>query len=103
VVRHIFQAYPVWIYTQSNITSITFNILLTSCDIFGYKFGVRHNALTISATNRRNESKHTSNRMSKILHRVLSWFWGALAATFNVPHLCADETLLCIETSSNFM
>jgi hypothetical protein len=24
VVRHIFQAYPVWIYTQSNITSIIF-------------------------------------------------------------------------------
>jgi hypothetical protein len=23
VVRHIFQACPVWIYTQSNITSIT--------------------------------------------------------------------------------
>jgi hypothetical protein len=24
VVRHIFQACPVWIYTQSNITSIIF-------------------------------------------------------------------------------
>jgi hypothetical protein len=23
VVRHIFQACPVWIYTQSNITSVT--------------------------------------------------------------------------------
>jgi hypothetical protein len=28
VVRHIFQACPVWIYTQSNITSIK---LVTSC------------------------------------------------------------------------
>ena len=25
VVRHIFQAWPVWIYTQSNITSIIFS------------------------------------------------------------------------------
>ena len=24
VARHIFQAFPVWIYTQSNITSIIF-------------------------------------------------------------------------------
>ena len=27
VVRHIFQACPVWLYTQSNITSITFEML----------------------------------------------------------------------------
>jgi hypothetical protein len=27
VVRHIYQACPVWIYTQSNITSINFVIL----------------------------------------------------------------------------
>jgi hypothetical protein len=26
VVRHIFQAFPVWIYTQSNITSIIINV-----------------------------------------------------------------------------
>jgi hypothetical protein len=26
VARHIFQAYPVWIYTQSNITSILLTI-----------------------------------------------------------------------------
>jgi hypothetical protein len=26
VVRHIFQACPVWIYTQSNITNIKYNL-----------------------------------------------------------------------------
>ena len=30
VVRHIFQACPVWIYTQSNITSIIFIMLVRS-------------------------------------------------------------------------
>jgi hypothetical protein len=29
VVRHIFQACPVWIYTQSNITSIILNNIVT--------------------------------------------------------------------------
>jgi hypothetical protein len=29
VVRHIFQACPVWIYTQSNITSIKAELLTT--------------------------------------------------------------------------
>ena len=27
VVRHIFQAFPVWIYTQSNITNIIYDIV----------------------------------------------------------------------------
>jgi hypothetical protein len=27
VARHIFQACPVWIYTQSNITNIVYHIL----------------------------------------------------------------------------
>jgi hypothetical protein len=32
VVRHIFQACPVWIYTQSNITSIIFTTLVLFYD-----------------------------------------------------------------------
>jgi hypothetical protein len=31
VSRHIFQACPVWIYAQSNITQASFNILSISC------------------------------------------------------------------------
>jgi hypothetical protein len=49
VVRHIFQACPVWIYTQSNITSIIFTwlhytntekswLLLDKIDIEGTRF-----------------------------------------------------------------
>jgi uncharacterized protein YdeI (YjbR/CyaY-like superfamily) len=34
VVRHIFQACPVWIYTQSNITSIIIRLLLSLCEIW---------------------------------------------------------------------
>jgi hypothetical protein len=33
VVRHIFQACPVWIYTQSNITSINMHVLLKTNNI----------------------------------------------------------------------
>jgi hypothetical protein len=40
VVRHIFQACPVWIYTQSNITSIHIYCLKTvhtvGCEMFVY-------------------------------------------------------------------
>jgi hypothetical protein len=49
VARHIFQACPVWIYTQSNITNIIFTwvrnantekiILLDCIDIEGTRFG----------------------------------------------------------------
>jgi hypothetical protein len=37
VVRHIFQACPVWIYTQSNITSITFQVLIIVIAFFTQK------------------------------------------------------------------
>jgi hypothetical protein len=47
VARHIFQACPVWIYTQSNITSI---IVLQSLQIL-YTFVLRAEIATIFGPN----------------------------------------------------
>jgi hypothetical protein len=81
VVRHIFQAYRVWIYTQSNITSIIFTwIHYTNTEkirIFIYW----HNYMQMP-----NAPPNKINALNKYLtHERLSTFWKGL---FNIYVYC---------------
>jgi hypothetical protein len=96
VVRHIFQAPPVWIYTQSNITSIIFTwVHYTNTEkswgivqfmyFSGSKFQILRNVrrpvvdiqiLSAFFTNYRKKPSTVFNIMKSTLHSFWSSFWS---------------------------